>query len=177
MQSSVNKRSNNPARRHVLYELINSGGSAATHGIDLTLTTPPSMATQQDEEHGDYGQDDCILDYNIAFLGTGKVGKTSILRQFIHLDFDDAYIPSTACTKYRKAVYVGGRIYDMTLRDCPAVSYFPADSLAEWSVYKGYGLHTSQVSLHARWKPHQSAPIDDKFQTYVCGKRRAPSAL
>jgi len=38
-----------------------------------------------------------------------------------------------------------GHLYDMVLRDCPGVSFFPSDTLSEWAEFHGYGLHSSQV--------------------------------
>lgn len=89
-----------------------------------------------------------LLQYNIAFLGSSKVGKTSIIQQFVHQEFHDEYMPSTSSAKYRKAAYMEGRVYDMTLRDCPGVASFPDDTVSEWSQYNGfYGLYLSQVSF------------------------------
>ena len=131
------------SRQYVRYELVNTEGyrPPADTAADMMSSTA-AMACESEE------REDCLLECNIAFLGTSKVGKTSILQQFIHLDFDENYVPSTTWTKYRKAAYMEGRIYDMTLRDCPGVSYFPTDSLSEWSDYKGYGLHSSHVRYY-----------------------------
>lgn len=88
-----------------------------------------------------------IKEYSIAFLGSSKVGKTSILQQLVHQQHEEKYEPTSSCQKYYKAAYMDGRLYDTTLRDCPGVSCFPQDTVREWTDYKGYGLHLCQVGL------------------------------
>lgn len=120
-------------KRHIVYQ-----------AVQTTCDTSAEVATSAvDVEKGE--DDPAVLEYNIAVLGSSKVGKTSILQQFMHQSFEEKYIPSAKCRKYHKAVYMDGRLYDMTLRDCPGVSCFPTDTIREWTDYKGYGLHLSQV--------------------------------
>lgn len=136
-------------RRHVVYELINSemtSLNAASNNNNGHPTSSAMAGGYEQEMNNLEEREDTLLEYNISFLGSSKVGKSSILQQFLYQDFKEMYVPSATCHKYRKAVYMAGRIYDMTLRDCPGVSYFPSTSVTEWSDYNGYGLHLSQVS-------------------------------
>lgn len=140
-------------RRYVSYQLIgagaeNSGNHSNNKRCQVGSGTAAAISPPVELGSGTPGMDDedkTLLECNIAFLGSSKVGKSAILEAFLHQDFESAYVPSSQCMKSYKAVYMDGRIYDMTLRDCPGVSYFPPNSLTEWTDYKGYGLHLSQV--------------------------------
>lgn len=123
-------------KKYISYHVVQTNCDTAT-----AATTATNSA---DIEKGD-GEEPGVLEYNIAVLGSSKVGKTAILEQFIHQTFEERYTPSFSSKKYYKAVYMDGRLYDMTLRDCPGVSCFPTDTMTEWTDYKGYGLHLSQV--------------------------------
>ncbi|XP_067930541.1 ras-like protein family member 10B [Watersipora subatra] len=141
------------SKRHVAYELIKpelvlpglpgDSGSAESSAQAAEYCVAPEVSvdmTGYDERSED------ILRYNIAFLGSGKVGKTSILQQFLYQNFDEEYTPTPHCEKYRKAVYMNGRIFDITFRDCPGVAHFPDNTISEWTECNGfYGLHLSQV--------------------------------
>lgn len=136
-------------RRHVRYQLVNMESMASYTNInpandnDCMQGSIENMETcakrrESDDEEG-------MREYSIAFLGSCQVGKTSIIQQFLHHNIDNAYTPSTTVKKYHKAVFMDGKIYDLTLRDCPGVTSFPESPLAEFSTYKGYGMHNSQV--------------------------------
>ena len=139
-----------PSRRYVTYEPIKTEMTSASlpgnsNNNNLSSTADDCTDVHVDMRNYDHS-DENLLGYSIAFLGSSKVGKTSILQQFLYQEFDDRYVPSTTCGKYRKAVYMNGRIYDMILRDCPGVAHFPEDSVTEWTECNGiYGLHLSQV--------------------------------
>lgn len=124
------------------------GSSNNTHLFSTAVDDCSDIPVELAKNYYDSETD--LLKCSISFLGSGKVGKTSIIKQFVYQNFEEKYVPSVTCGKYRKAVFLNGRIYDLVLRDCPGVAHFPDSSLSEWSQFQGfYGLHLSQVGTSA----------------------------
>ncbi|XP_063000355.1 ras-like protein family member 10A [Elgaria multicarinata webbii] len=81
----------------------------------------------------------------VAVLGAPKVGKTAIIRQFLHQDFTDTYSPTEGRFAYRPSVVFNGNMYDVKILDVPYLAAFPADSSQEWLDLKYRGLRNTDA--------------------------------
>lgn len=72
----------------------------------------------------------------IVVLGASGVGKTSIVRQFVHGEFSEDYVPTEHRRVYHPAVVLGERVRPLRLVDLPPIPYFPADSASEWDDFR-----------------------------------------
>lgn len=64
----------------------------------------------------------------VAVLGAPKVGKTAMIRQFLHQDFAETYRPTEGRYTYRPAVVFNGDIYEVKIMDVPLLPAFPCNS-------------------------------------------------
>lgn len=64
----------------------------------------------------------------VAVLGAPRVGKTSIIRQFLHQDFKEVSSPTEARFTYRPSIIFNGNMYDLKIMDVPYLTAFPANS-------------------------------------------------
>ncbi|KAJ6659103.1 hypothetical protein lerEdw1_019406 [Lerista edwardsae] len=81
----------------------------------------------------------------VAVLGAPKVGKTSIIRQFLYHDFKEEYSPTESRFTYRPSVIFNGNMYDLKIMDVPYLPAFPANSSQEWSDLKCRGLRNTDA--------------------------------
>ena len=79
----------------------------------------------------------------ICLLGAQGVGKTSIVQQFVCNQFPDDYVPTERRRCYYPSVIINDHLYEVKIIDCPVIPYFPANSLCEWTDFRGYGLRTA----------------------------------
>ncbi|TTP11301.1 Ras-like protein family member 10B [Bagarius yarrelli] len=65
---------------------------------------------------------------SIAVIGASGVGKTSIIRRFVHGDFNETYNPTRARRVYRPSVVLNGHMYELKILDVPPITAFPSNS-------------------------------------------------
>ena len=78
----------------------------------------------------------------IAVLGGPGVGKTSIIQQFVNdgCKFSENHHRTRTKQCYHPVIMINEKYYEIQLCDYPSLSYFPSDSLSEWTHYRGYQL-------------------------------------
>lgn len=84
---------------------------------------------------------------SIAVIGAPGVGKTSIIRQFIYQDFNEAYTPTRSRYVYRPAVILNGTMYELKVLDVPPISAFPSSSSQEWLDLRCRGVRNASAYI------------------------------
>ncbi|KAF7262176.1 hypothetical protein EG68_01069 [Paragonimus skrjabini miyazakii] len=82
-------------------------------GVDNTQTSPPATVSRKDEV------------VRVVFLGSAKVGKTSIIQRFLHNQFDPKYNP-TVEDMHSKKIIVRDHLVPLVLVDTAGSFDFPA---------------------------------------------------
>ena len=68
----------------------------------------------------------CMMEKLFLFLaGSAKVGKTSIVRRFLHNEFTEAYLP-TIEDFHRKIYKIHNDVYQLDVLDTSGIHPFPA---------------------------------------------------
>ena len=78
--------------------------------------------------------------YRMVFLGSPKVGKTSLIRRFLYGEFSERYFP-TIDEIHRKLYTIHGEQFKLEIFDTSGIDPFPAMkrtwlSLCKFSVFK-----------------------------------------
>uniref|UniRef100_A0A8D2KWX1 Uncharacterized protein n=1 Tax=Varanus komodoensis TaxID=61221 RepID=A0A8D2KWX1_VARKO len=81
---------------------------------------------------------------SVAVLGAPRVGKTAIIRQFLHQDFTDTYRPTEDRYTYRPSVIFNGNMYDVKILDVPYLAG-PGSFPHEWLDLKCRGLRNTDA--------------------------------
>uniref|UniRef100_T1J6H8 Ras-like protein family member 10B n=1 Tax=Strigamia maritima TaxID=126957 RepID=T1J6H8_STRMM len=71
----------------------------------------------------------------------------SVLQQFVWNEFSDEYVPTERKDTYYPAVIVNDHLYELKILDVPVISYFPVNSLYEWSDFRFYGLRNAAAYI------------------------------
>ncbi|XP_069475369.1 ras-like protein family member 10A [Ambystoma mexicanum] len=79
---------------------------------------------------------DMVETLKVAVLGAPGVGKTAIIRQFVHHDFSEVYNPTSSQDVYRPSVILNGAMFDLKITDVPKWVAFPVNGSQEWSDLK-----------------------------------------
>ncbi len=83
----------------------------------------------------------------VAVLGGTRVGKTSLLHQFVAGRYSDVYSKTKRKNIYFPSAFINDQIYELMLADLPPVVGIPSDSLEEWEHYPGFGLRNAQAFI------------------------------
>ncbi len=83
----------------------------------------------------------------IAVLGSQGAGKTSICNQFVCQQFREEYVPTECKNVYYPSIIINDRLYEVRIMDCPVIPYFPADTIYEWTDFRGYGLRNASAYI------------------------------
>lgn len=67
--------------------------------------------------------------FRIAVLGAQGVGKTAIVKRFLHNDFSEMAVSSKTRRVHLSAAVLNGHVHDLQITDYPAISSFPGSSL------------------------------------------------
>ncbi|KAK2159713.1 hypothetical protein NP493_1694g00059 [Ridgeia piscesae] len=113
--------------------------SAVKNVIDIMNNNVTTVASSADDIE--------VEQLRIAVLGAPGVGKTAVIEQLVSHEFTDDYRPTTRCRCYRPSFIINEQVYEVTIVDCPPVTYFPATSLYEWTDFRGYGLRSANAYL------------------------------
>nr|XP_033813340.1 ras-like protein family member 10A [Geotrypetes seraphini] len=83
----------------------------------------------------------------VAILGAPGVGKTAIIRQFLHNEFMEVYNPTACQCIYRPSVILNDSMYELKIMDVPNLTAFPANVSQEWSDLKCRGLRNTTAYI------------------------------
>lgn len=67
--------------------------------------------------------------FKIAVLGAQGVGKTAVVRRFLHDDYSESGTPGHARQVHLSAAVLNGHVHDLQITDYPAIPSFPGSSL------------------------------------------------
>lgn len=67
--------------------------------------------------------------FRIAVLGAQGVGKTAIVKRFLHNDYSEVAVSSKTRRVHLSAAVLNGHVHDLQITDYPAISSFPGSSL------------------------------------------------
>lgn len=84
----------------------------------------------------------------VVVLGNTGVGKSKLIHQFTHNQYDDQYEPTglKGDTQHCSTI-INGQVYHLKLLEMPLIKDFPADELCEWSQYGHCALRTAHAYI------------------------------
>ncbi|XP_067293862.1 ras-like protein family member 10B [Pseudorasbora parva] len=85
--------------------------------------------------------------FRIAVLGAQGVGKTAIVKRFLHNDYSEVAVSSKTRRVHLSAAVLNGHVHDLQITDYPAISSFPGSSLQEWSDVCCRGIRSAHVYI------------------------------
>ncbi|XP_045606381.1 ras-like protein family member 10B [Procambarus clarkii] len=81
----------------------------------------------------------------VVVLGATGVGKTAIIKQFVHNEFPASHQPTRGRANHWPSVLVNDRVYQLCIADLPPIRAFPQNSFTEWADYRFYGLRSAMA--------------------------------
>ncbi|XP_017890977.1 ras-like protein family member 10B [Ceratina calcarata] len=81
----------------------------------------------------------------VVFLGAPRVGKSSIIRQFVWSEFSEEYKATERRETFYPSVVLADRLYELKITDLPTIPYFPVSSYLEWTEFRYYGLRSANA--------------------------------
>ncbi|XP_069959005.1 ras-like protein family member 10B [Cherax quadricarinatus] len=81
----------------------------------------------------------------VVVLGARCVGKTALIKQFVHNEFPECHIATQTRTNHWPSVLVNDRLYQLCIADLPPIRAFPQNSYSEWADYRFYGLRSAMA--------------------------------
>ncbi|XP_039297350.1 ras-like protein family member 10B [Nilaparvata lugens] len=83
----------------------------------------------------------------VILLGAPRVGKTSLIQQFVWNDFPYHYETTEKKQTYYPSVIINNHMYELKIFDLPAIPYFPVNSFYEWTDFRFYGLRSATAYM------------------------------
>lgn len=144
--SDYNVMSNNISKYSRHNGCHNTRPNNSSNQVRPNLAFQLGNATNHDTNNGTLGENEMQV-VKLVLLGAANVGKTSIIQQFVYNEFNETYTPTSEKTIYHPAVIINDHLYEVKVVDCPVISYFPINSLYEWTDYRGYGLRNATAYI------------------------------
>ncbi|XP_023675156.1 uncharacterized protein [Paramormyrops kingsleyae] len=85
--------------------------------------------------------------FKIAVLGAQGVGKTAVVRRFLHDDYSETGTPGHTRQVHLSAAVLNGHVHDLQITDYPAIPSFPGSSLQEWADSCCRGIRSAHVYI------------------------------
>ncbi|KOX76356.1 Ras-like protein family member 10B [Melipona quadrifasciata] len=106
-----------------------------------TITCENAESGSKEEE----SPADTLDRVKVVFLGAPRVGKSSIIRQFVWSEFCEEYKPTERRETFYPSVVLADRLYELKITDLPMIPYFPVSSHLEWTDFRYYGLRSANA--------------------------------